>query len=80
MDKNYNNAAILVCLSVFLCPALAEPRYLEHQAMQERVVGGQVASPNSWPWQVKHFNNNFRLSFFRWMYKLKVVKLFFLIW
>ncbi|KAK3536498.1 hypothetical protein QTP86_013823 [Hemibagrus guttatus] len=27
-----------------------EPRYLENAG--ERVVGGEVASPNSWPWQI----------------------------
>uniref|UniRef100_A0A7N8Y117 pancreatic elastase n=1 Tax=Mastacembelus armatus TaxID=205130 RepID=A0A7N8Y117_9TELE len=28
-----------------------QPRYLEENA-QERVVGGEVAKPNSWPWQI----------------------------
>ena len=28
-----------------------EPRYLEEIA-EERVVGGEVARPNAWPWQV----------------------------
>lgn len=42
-----------------LCSVLAElepqPRYLEDDSVEERVVGGQVARPNSWPWQVKLF-------------------------
>ncbi|XP_026871083.2 chymotrypsin like elastase family member 1, tandem duplicate 6 [Electrophorus electricus] len=41
-------------LSVFAALVLAqdkpEPRYLE--TIQERVVGGEVAKPNSWPWQI----------------------------
>ncbi|KAM3877799.1 elastase-1-like [Diretmus argenteus] len=28
-----------------------EPRYLE-DSVEERVVGGEVARPNSWPWQI----------------------------
>ncbi len=72
--------------SVFLYPALAEPRYLE-EAPEERVVGGEVARPNSWPWQVKHLNNNsinklfwcFNTSNWIWLYIVKVVKIFFLI-
>uniref|UniRef100_A0A3B3ZIQ8 pancreatic elastase n=1 Tax=Periophthalmus magnuspinnatus TaxID=409849 RepID=A0A3B3ZIQ8_9GOBI len=28
-----------------------EPRYLE-DSVEERVVGGEVAKPNSWPWQI----------------------------
>lgn len=38
----------------YLCLVLAElepqPRYIEDS--MERVVGGEVAPPNSWPWQV----------------------------
>uniref|UniRef100_A0A8C6WEU5 pancreatic elastase n=1 Tax=Neogobius melanostomus TaxID=47308 RepID=A0A8C6WEU5_9GOBI len=30
---------------------LAEPMYLE-DSVEERVVGGEVAKPNSWPWQI----------------------------
>uniref|UniRef100_A0A672J227 pancreatic elastase n=1 Tax=Salarias fasciatus TaxID=181472 RepID=A0A672J227_SALFA len=30
--------------------AKPQPRYLEE--MSQRVIGGEVASPNSWPWQV----------------------------
>lgn len=71
----------------FLYPALAEPRYLE-EAPEERVVGGEVARPNSWPWQVKHLNNKsinklfwcFSTSKWTWLYKVKVVKIFFLMW
>lgn len=49
------------CLTVMLppsllCSVLAElepqPRYLEDDSPVEKVVGGEVASPNSWPWQV----------------------------
>ncbi|XP_010791324.1 elastase-1-like [Notothenia coriiceps] len=29
-----------------------EPRYLEDDSVNERVVGGEVARPNSWPWQI----------------------------
>ena len=48
---------LTVMLPVFLrCSVLAEltpePRYLEDDSVEERVVGGQVANPNSWPWQV----------------------------
>lgn len=46
---------ILACLSALLCPALAEPRYLEDLAREERVIGGEVVKPNSWPWQVQYF-------------------------
>ncbi|XP_063072689.1 elastase-1-like [Engraulis encrasicolus] len=44
-----------VLLTVLASLALAnprpEPRYLEEVA-NERVVGGEVATPNSWPWQI----------------------------
>ncbi|XP_041639121.1 elastase-1-like [Cheilinus undulatus] len=29
-----------------------QPRFLEDDYSEERVVGGEVANPNSWPWQV----------------------------
>uniref|UniRef100_A0A8D3AG52 Peptidase S1 domain-containing protein n=1 Tax=Scophthalmus maximus TaxID=52904 RepID=A0A8D3AG52_SCOMX len=29
-----------------------QPRYLKDDTAEERVVGGEVASPNSWPWQI----------------------------
>ncbi|KAM9760097.1 elastase-1-like [Menidia menidia] len=29
-----------------------QPRFLEDDQTQERVVGGEVAKPNSWPWQI----------------------------
>uniref|UniRef100_A0A673M6B5 pancreatic elastase n=1 Tax=Sinocyclocheilus rhinocerous TaxID=307959 RepID=A0A673M6B5_9TELE len=41
----------ILLLSVLVALALAEPRYLE-EAPEERVVGGEVARPNSWPWQI----------------------------
>ncbi|XP_026053156.1 elastase-1-like [Carassius auratus] len=41
----------ILLLSVLVALALAEPRYLE-EAPEERVVGGEVAQPNSWPWQI----------------------------
>ncbi|XP_075952819.1 elastase-1-like [Anarhichas minor] len=44
----------LLVLTTIAALALAElepqPRYLEHSF--ERVVGGEVAQPNSWPWQI----------------------------
>ncbi|XP_048038408.1 elastase-1-like [Megalobrama amblycephala] len=42
----------ILLLSALAALALAEPRYIEDQAIVERVVGGEVASPNSWPWQI----------------------------
>ncbi|KAF4097406.1 elastase-1-like [Onychostoma macrolepis] len=41
----------ILLLSVLVALALAEPRYLE-EVPEERVVGGEVARPNSWPWQI----------------------------
>ncbi|XP_029359172.1 elastase-1-like [Echeneis naucrates] len=29
-----------------------QPRYLEDDSIEEKVVGGEVAQPNSWPWQI----------------------------
>ncbi|XP_067252640.1 elastase-1-like [Chanodichthys erythropterus] len=46
------NMLRILLLSVLAALALAEPRYMEDQAIEERVVGGEVASPNSWPWQI----------------------------
>ncbi|NP_001020358.1 chymotrypsin-like elastase family member 1.4 precursor [Danio rerio] len=42
----------ILLLSTLAALALAEPRYLEDLAIEERVVGGEVAKPNSWPWQI----------------------------
>ncbi|XDV23464.1 hypothetical protein PO909_028037 [Leuciscus waleckii] len=42
----------ILLLSVLVALALAEPRYLEDQTIEERVVGGEVAQPHSWPWQI----------------------------
>ncbi|XP_059426085.1 elastase-1-like [Carassius carassius] len=39
-------------LSVLAALALAEPKYLEDLALEERVIGGDVVKPNSWPWQI----------------------------
>ncbi|XP_012708804.1 elastase-1 [Fundulus heteroclitus] len=42
---------VLTCLAALVVAELEyEPRYLEDSL--QRVVGGQVASPNSWPWQI----------------------------
>ncbi|TRY87286.1 hypothetical protein DNTS_022258, partial [Danionella cerebrum] len=46
------NMLRILLLSVLAALALAEPRYLEDQSIEERVVGGEVAKPNSWPWQI----------------------------
>ncbi|XP_038149143.1 elastase-1-like isoform X1 [Cyprinodon tularosa] len=40
---------LLTCLAAFVA-AQEQPRYLEDSL--ERVVGGQVSSPNAWPWQI----------------------------
>ncbi|XP_056303334.1 elastase-1-like isoform X1 [Danio aesculapii] len=42
----------ILLLSVLAASALAEPRYLEDIDIEGRVVGGEVAKPNSWPWQI----------------------------
>nr|AAH95714.1 Zgc:112266 [Danio rerio] len=39
-------------LSVLAAVALTEPRYLEDLAIEERVIGGEIAKPHSWPWQI----------------------------
>uniref|UniRef100_A0A665UH32 pancreatic elastase n=1 Tax=Echeneis naucrates TaxID=173247 RepID=A0A665UH32_ECHNA len=39
----------LVLTSLALEP---QPRYLEDDSIEEKVVGGEVAQPNSWPWQI----------------------------
>uniref|UniRef100_A0A8C2ZB62 pancreatic elastase n=1 Tax=Cyclopterus lumpus TaxID=8103 RepID=A0A8C2ZB62_CYCLU len=39
-------------LVLVLAELTPEPRYLEDDSAEERVVGGQVARPNSWPWQI----------------------------
>ncbi|NP_001307331.1 chymotrypsin-like elastase family member 1.2 precursor [Danio rerio] len=42
----------ILLLSVLATLALAEPRYLKDIAIEERVVGGEIAKPHSWPWQI----------------------------
>ncbi|NP_001003450.1 chymotrypsin-like elastase family member 1.5 precursor [Danio rerio] len=42
----------ILLLSVLAAFALAEPRYVKDLAAEERVVGGEIAKPHSWPWQV----------------------------
>ncbi|XP_056303332.1 chymotrypsin-like elastase family member 1.4 [Danio aesculapii] len=42
----------ILLLSALAALALAEPRYLKDLAIEERVVGGEIAKPNSWPWQI----------------------------
>uniref|UniRef100_A0A8C1Z265 pancreatic elastase n=1 Tax=Cyprinus carpio TaxID=7962 RepID=A0A8C1Z265_CYPCA len=42
----------ILLLSMLAALALSEPRYLEDLAREERVIGGEVVKPNSWPWQI----------------------------
>ncbi|XP_028301664.1 elastase-1-like [Gouania willdenowi] len=42
---------LLACITALVLAELEpQPRYLEES--EERVVGGEVARPNSWPWQI----------------------------
>ncbi|XP_056303336.1 chymotrypsin-like elastase family member 1.1 [Danio aesculapii] len=42
----------ILLLSVLVAVVLTEPRYLEDLAIEERVIGGEIAKPHSWPWQI----------------------------
>merc|ERR1712121_326014 len=42
---------LLTSLAALVLAVEPQPRYLEDSA-EERVVGGEVARPNSWPWQI----------------------------
>uniref|UniRef100_A0A8C6SBW4 pancreatic elastase n=1 Tax=Neogobius melanostomus TaxID=47308 RepID=A0A8C6SBW4_9GOBI len=44
------NLFLFVCVAV-LAELEPQPMYLE-DTVEKRVVGGQVAKPNSWPWQI----------------------------
>nr|XP_055072957.1 chymotrypsin-like elastase family member 1.6 [Misgurnus anguillicaudatus] len=50
-SESTRNMLRFMLLSVLAALALAEPRYIE-DTYEQRVVGGEVAKPNSWPWQI----------------------------